>query len=119
MGKNLLLHKLAFKGMAKALKILGHAFKESVINRNTPDYKTAREEFLAGIKSFTERLQSNKFHGGDMPDEADFTVYGILKSKTGSESFTSFLKREASPKFLHWLRLMDTKCKYQEYNYEG
>lgn len=119
MGKNLLFHKLALKAMGNAAKIIFQGLRDSLIKKKNPDYKEARRQFTEGLRTFVERMQDQKYHGGTQPDDADFTVYGMIKSKTGSESFTSFLKREAPPKFNEWLRLMDIKCKYQDRNYEG
>jgi hypothetical protein len=42
------------------------------------EYGKAKTNFLAGITEFGNRLQGKEFHGGALPDEADFLVQNSL-----------------------------------------
>jgi hypothetical protein len=48
------------------------------------------------MKEWDERLNNQSFHGGDSPDDADFEMYAVLKSKYNSKTFQRFLEKKLS-----------------------
>jgi len=50
------------------------------IFRHYSSYKSARSQFVEYLQEWKEKLGKNDYHGGKLPDEADFAVlYLILR----------------------------------------
>jgi len=75
-------------------------------------YKNARAKLLEGLKEWDKRIQGKKFHGGEDPDEADFEMYALIKSKYNSRSFRRLIENESADKFYRWFVRMQVKCAY-------
>ena len=41
---------------------------------NRTEYKEAKKKVLENLEEWGQRLDSKQFHGGNEPDEADFSV---------------------------------------------
>jgi hypothetical protein len=61
--------------------------------------------------------RANAFHGGESPDEADFLMYGVLKSRLMSSSFSKFVDDEMSRPMADWLAKMDGLCRFEQREY--
>ena len=63
---------------------------------------------------FKDRIKGKKYHGGDIPDDADFYMYGLLKSKTNARTFENFIHKEGGITIEKWLIKMSVLCKYED-----
>lgn len=57
------------------------------------------------------------YYGGDKPDEADFMLFGVLKSRTMCPSFNRFLEDEMPRQLSKWYDRMNGHCSYTEREY--
>jgi hypothetical protein len=63
--------------------------------------------------------RKNPYHGGESPDEADFLMFGVLKSRVMSSSFNRFLEDEMSRQMADWFAKMDGICRYEQREYSA
>lgn len=94
------------------------------IMKNSEDYSKSKDLLIEGIKEFSGRLgyvliilRKNPFHGGDSPDEADFFMFGILKSRIISSSFSKFIEEQMPIHMADWMAKMDGLCRYEQRSY--
>jgi len=92
-------------------------FKNVVINMykswtNRKEYRKAKQNVVEAFKEWGDRLGKKSFHGGKEPDEADFAVFAVIKTKYNSRSFQIFLERDCPDKVYTWLVRMQLLCKY-------
>lgn len=73
-----------------------------------------REDLINSFKQWEERLNGQSYHGGESPDEADFALYALLKTKHNSTSFQKFLENKISNKAYGWFVRMQMNCKYEK-----
>jgi len=79
---------------------------------NRKEYKGAKKRFLENLEEWGNRIGNKDFHGGNEPDEADFSVFAVIKTKYNSRSFQRFLERDCPVKVEKWFIRMQIKCKY-------
>eukprot|EP01017_Pseudomicrothorax_dubius_P004765 TRINITY_DN11041_c0_g1_i2.p1 TRINITY_DN11041_c0_g1~~TRINITY_DN11041_c0_g1_i2.p1 ORF type:complete len:265 (+),score=49.35 TRINITY_DN11041_c0_g1_i2:366-1160(+) len=104
-------------------RVLGIAFKRigSQMVKNTfklfkhrKEYSNSRKELLEAMEEWKVRIGDKTFHGGDKPDEADFSMYGVLKAKYNSSSFQRFIEDQFPLAVYRWFLRMQTACRYEE-----
>jgi hypothetical protein len=61
------------------------------------------------------RLNNNPFHGGDIPDEADFKLYSLIKKFTQCRNIHYAFKRIQNLKFDDWVSRMSLLCTRSSY----
>eukprot|EP01016_Furgasonia_blochmanni_P039905 TRINITY_DN5022_c0_g1_i1.p1 TRINITY_DN5022_c0_g1~~TRINITY_DN5022_c0_g1_i1.p1 ORF type:complete len:136 (+),score=21.78 TRINITY_DN5022_c0_g1_i1:65-472(+) len=77
-------------------------------------YKNARPELLELMKDWAKTIQHNGFHGGAEPDEADFAMFALLKTKANSRSFQRFIENKFPDAVWRWFIRMQMRCVYEE-----
>ena len=66
-----------------------------------------RELYDAASKWASEGLAGRRFHGGDEPDLADLSVYGVTRSLAGNYETWRDLHANGDARFLAWFDAMD------------
>jgi len=77
-------------------------------------YKVVKNNIIESFKQWEERLTGKKYHGGESPDEADFALYALLKTKHNSTSFQKFIENQIPSKAYSWFVRMQMNCKYEK-----
>jgi hypothetical protein len=93
------------------LKVIPISFYKMCTNRK--EYKESKQKVLDDLKQWGDRVGNRKFHGGTEPDEADFAVYAVIKTKYNSSSFRRFLEKSCPDKAYTWFIRMQIACKYE------
>lgn len=78
----------------------------------------ARDAFQNELSKLLEewviRLNNHPYHGGDLPDEADFRVYSLLKKYKKCSKIRGALSRFKCSKFSDWESKLDLLCERNE-----
>lgn len=69
------------------------------------------EKLKVLLNEWVERLNNNPFHGGDVPDDADFQVFSLLNKYSNCNRINIFLREASSLKFSDWSAKMNLLCK--------
>lgn len=76
-------------------------------------YKEIRSKIIESFSLWEERLDGQNYHGGEFPDEADFALYALIKTKYNSNSFQKFIENQIPRKAYSWFVRMQINCKYE------
>ena len=79
--------------------------------RNKSKFKSDLELLL---NEWIERLNLNPFHGGDVPDDADFKVYSVIRKFRNCNKMNNMINKVKTNLFSDWEAKMDLLC--QRYN---
>lgn len=71
---------------------------------------THNEKLEQLINKFVSRLNKNSFHGGDIPDAADFRLYAIIRKYTVCRGINSDIKKLENYHFDDWISRMNILC---------
>jgi len=119
----------SFKGMGKnfvlwwtwyysVIRIFKTTFQNTrKIRKNKQEYLDAKNHFTKGLLEFRDRIKGKNYHGGDVPDDCDFYMYGLLKSKMNARTFENFVKKEGGYTVEKWIIKMSLLCKYENRYY--
>ena len=95
-------------------RIIKNIFKNiPKLRKEKEEYKQIKEKIIDSFAQWEKRLNGQNFHGGDTPDEADFALYSLIKTKYNSISFQKFLENKIPRKAYNWFIRMQMNCKYE------
>lgn len=97
---------------SKIVKTIFKNFPKLIKERKK--YKEIKTKIIEDFNQWENRLNGENFHGGKSPDEADFALYALLKTKHNSISFKRFLENEIPRNAYSWFIRMQVNCKYDE-----
>jgi hypothetical protein len=77
--------------------------------------KENHETLKFKIENWVLRLNENPFHGGDVPDAADFKLYSLFRKSSYYRDLHFKIKKLKNMKFDDWYSKMDMLCQRGDY----